>query len=132
VLPTAIRSRCSGQGPLGWTSAVGCLRHCFEQLDQLVPAYPMLASDSGEFFELRDHVAPASCRRRNRDPTAPSELQKPFISKQSKRPENGVLIDTKHCRQVSGRREPIAGTTLAIGDSSPNLGGNLIVEGDRL
>jgi hypothetical protein len=43
-----------------------------------------------------------------------------------------VGVDIEHRGEVLGRRQPLAGAGLAVGDGAPEFAGDLLVQGGRL
>ena len=64
---------------------------------------------------------------RNRDTSTAAELEHPLVTQHAQGPEHRIRVDTQHRSHVTSWREPFAGTDIAIGDVSADLGSHLLV-----
>jgi photosystem II stability/assembly factor-like uncharacterized protein len=70
--------------------------------------------------------------RRDRDATPSSEFEQPLVAQLPERAQDGVPVHVELGRQVTGRRQALAGLRLPLGDRAPDLGGHLLVQVGRL
>ena len=100
-------------------------------LDDLVTSVALEPAELNELADLPDDDTLLG-RAGHGDPTTALEVEKPLVSEYVEGPQDSVLVHAEHRGQVLGQRKSIAWTSFALGDRSANLGGHLIVQGDRL
>lgn len=98
-----------------------------DDLHKLLASVTALPRELEQLLRPTEHLAKARGAG-DRDPATPAELQQALVAKHAQRPQDGVLVDPDHRSQVAGRRQPVAGPRLAIGDRAPDLGGDLDVQ----
>ncbi len=70
-------------------------------------------------------------RRDDRDAPAAPDLEQALVPKLPERAEDGVPVDLQDGGQVQRGGEPLARPGLAVGDRTPDLGRNLLVQVGR-
>jgi NHL repeat len=65
---------------------------------------------------------------RDCDTSSTTKLQHSFVSKDPKRTEHRVAVDTQDCRHVTGGRQSLTGTDIAVGNIPANLARHLVME----
>jgi photosystem II stability/assembly factor-like uncharacterized protein len=105
--------------------------HAFDDLDELVQ---FVAVSAGKMDELPRSDDDLSVRRsrRNCDSASAPKLEQPLVAELSERAQDRVRVDAQHRRQVTCRRESIAGLGLSLCDRPTYLAGDLLVKIDGL
>lgn len=91
----------------------------------------MLAGEADELLGASDDGAALGAAG-DRDPASPPELEQPLIPEEAQRAKDGVGVDLEHGSEVAGGWQPLTGLRFAVGDRTPDLGGNLLVQLGRL
>ena len=92
---------------------------------------PVLATKFDELACLH-HDDTALGSSRNRDASTATEREKSFLPKELRRTQQGVLVDTGDGGEILHRRQAFTGLGHAVGDRSPDLRRNLLVEIGRV
>jgi hypothetical protein len=61
------------------------------------------------------------------DGSSTAKFQEPLVSKDTKCSQHSIGVDTKDGSEILGLRNPIARVSLAVGDGTADLRGDLIV-----
>ncbi len=98
-----------------------------EQCRHVVAPVTLRSGKVEKFLQSSDDGAALRCTGDDDGP-ATTKLQESLVSKYTQRTQNGVGVHSEHSREILCLRNAIAGTSLAFGDGSPDLGGHLFVE----
>jgi len=98
-----------------------------DYLDEVVAAVAVLAREGQQFPGLGQYGA-ALRGTRNGDAPAAAELQQSLLAQQVQCPQHRVTVHSQHGRQVRGRGQSLPWPGLALGDSPPKLGGDLLMQ----
>ncbi len=105
-------------------------RNVLDHLGHFVRRISVMLCIRDEVLDLAQHLALLWCAD-DSDSSTTSKLQEPFVTKYVHRPQRGVLVHAENCGDVFDQRQPITGSSLALGNGSANFGSNLIVQWDR-
>jgi len=98
-----------------------------EQRHHVVAPVTLRSGKVEKFLQSSDDGTTLRCTGDDDGP-ATTKLQESLVSKYTQRTQNGIGVHAEHSGEILGLRNAIAGSSLAFGDGSPDLGGNLIVE----
>jgi len=98
-----------------------------DYLCKLVGIEAQLAAEHDQLAGLGDHDAALKRGSADRGPATATELQQTFFAECSERTQNGVGVDVKDRREVSGWRQPVTWTGLSFGDRTPDRRRDLLV-----
>jgi hypothetical protein len=104
------------------------LAQALDEPDQLVSPVSLAACNRDQLFGLGPHDAFFASAAGDGNPTTSLKLEETFIAQCPKSPQHGVGIDPENCGEVARRRKSFAGLCLAVGDSTPDVTRNLIVQ----
>ena len=102
------------------------LGNIFDDLDQLIQAVALSASELDEFLRSLDDRAAFGCAR-NRDATPASELEQPLVA-EHRNERNTVFVLTPRTGEILRGRQALSRLGFSIGDSATNLSRHLLVE----
>ena len=102
-------------------------RNVFDDLDQLVEAVALLASEVDQLLRSPDDSATfgSSC---DGDATPAAELEQPLVAQEAERAEDGVGVDVEDRGEILRGRQALSGLRLSLSDRAADLGGGLLVE----
>src|SRR5262245_25917266 len=103
----------------------------FEDLDELVQAVTVLATELDELACLHHDDTALGCSR-NRDASTATEVEKAFLPKELQGSQQVVLVDAEDGGKILGRWQALTGLGLTVGNCSPDLRGDLLVEIGRV
>jgi hypothetical protein len=91
----------------------------------------MPARQADEIARLRQDGS-GGRRSRNGHSTPAAELEQTFVPKRSESAQDGIGVDPEDGREVTSRRQSLAGPRLSLGDRATDFCGHLLVEIDGL
>lgn len=103
------------------------LGQLLNQCDQFLTAATLPASEIHQLAYFK-HEGTTLLGSSHAYASTTSEVDRPFITKNSQRAQDGVSINTQHGREVNRRRKPFTGFDLSIRDGFSNFRGDLIVQ----
>jgi hypothetical protein len=127
TLPFLPVPRTVGGPPDGGIPPPGGLGEVRDQRQQLLAPVAVLPCQLDELARVAMDGT-LLWRAADRHPAPAAELEQPFVAQGAQRPQDGVAVDAEDCREVDGRRQPLAGLSLTLGDRAANLPGHLPVK----
>ncbi len=122
-------TRLANRGTVGFSQMF--LGKRVEQRHHVVAPVTLRAGKVQKFLQSSDDGTTLRCAGDNNGP-ATTKLHESLVSKYTQRTENGVGVHPEHSGEILCLRNPITRTCFAFGDGSPDLGGDLIVERQRV
>lgn len=101
------------------------------QLNYLVAAKTLSARECQKLVDLEEYCASLWCANYT-DAATSSEVEQPFLPQDMERSDHGVLVDPHDGSDIDGRREAFTRRRFSVGDGAADLGGYLLVQGQRL
>ena len=98
-----------------------------EQRHYVVAPVTLRSGKVEKFLQSSDDGTTLRCTGDDNRP-ATTKLHESLVSKYTQRTQNGIGVHPEHSGEILCLWNAIAGTSLAFGDGSPDLGGHLIVE----
>jgi hypothetical protein len=99
--------------------------------EHLITSVALRPCEVEELLHTANHRA-ALRRSGDDDGPASTKFQQSLVSKDPQCTQNGIGIDAEDSSEILSLGNAVTGTSLALGDGPPDLGGNLIVEGHRV
>jgi hypothetical protein len=105
----------------------GDLRNLSNQVSELVAVVPVLASERDQLTRPRHHGTALRGYSGHGHTSPSTELDKSLFPQRPKRSEHRVGIDTENSSEISRRRQPITGASLAVGERATKRRRHLFV-----
>jgi hypothetical protein len=99
--------------------------------DDILSAVAPMSSELDQFSYSFDHRTLVR-RSRHRDSSPPRELQQTLVPENVHGTKHGVLVHAEYGGNIFDHWETLAWSGFTFGNRSTDLGGDLIVEWDRL